>query len=88
MASIVSFKLNLSKLRLVDFIHIYNCCQKRRQTIYICEQEKTYRIKRLPEMLSFLLCSSDKECLIVLEGNNVKKTKSFIQDILYASVMI
>ncbi|WKB34989.1 hypothetical protein QS257_14620 [Terrilactibacillus sp. S3-3] len=78
MGSIVSFKLNPSKLKLVHFIDFYGYCEKRGQTIYVYGQNKAHKIERLSELLSFLLFSHDEECLIVIEGSHVNQTKAFI----------
>lgn len=80
MNSIISFKVRPGSFRVRPIIDFYSYSKKMGQTIYVLRKGKAEKIKKLPELLSFLLVtqSNDEECLIVVEGNHVRQLRAFV----------
>ncbi|WKB35607.1 hypothetical protein QS257_19405 [Terrilactibacillus sp. S3-3] len=80
MNSIISFKVRPETFRVRPIIDFYSYCEKLGQTIYVQGKGKVEKIKKKPELLSFLLVtqSRDEECLVVVEGDHVNQLRAFV----------
>lgn len=87
MKSIVSFNIPTHDFTFDRALTFYFICKQTNHSMYLYRNDQTCRIRRVTELISFLLTSEEKHVLIVIEGHKAKTVMKEIVNYMYAKGM-
>ncbi|GGH74050.1 phosphotransferase system HPr-like phosphotransfer protein [Pullulanibacillus pueri] len=85
MKNIVSFNFPIRDFTLEKLIDFYFICSSSDQNVYLYKDGKTCRIRRMTELIAFTLTSEEDCVLIVVEGEQAKRTMKHLIQSLYVN---
>lgn len=84
MKSIVSFNIPTYDLTFDRAITFYFICRKSQHSLYLYKNDRTCKIERMTELISFLLTSEEERVLIVVEGHEAKSVMKQLIGYMYS----